>query len=283
MVTLSDDRAALQRLADALAADAGSDTDPALLGLLMAARFYPGLDVDGCLAQIDGMAARAAALLGPGRSPARVIAAINTTLFEEEGFSGNVDDYYDPRNSFLNEVLSRRTGIPISLSVVYLAIARRLGKPVVGVGMPLHFIVKYAGRAGEVYVDPFRGGRILTREDCHRQVEQAYGAPVEFHDSYLEAVPSRLILYRMLNNLKFIFLRRQEFDRAGQVVEQMLLVDPDRPEEVRDRGLLYYQTEDWALAARYLTTYLRDNPSASDAESVGKRLQEAHEKRARMN
>jgi regulator of sirC expression with transglutaminase-like and TPR domain len=272
----------LQRLQEALSAEDG-DLDPAQLALLVASRYYPDLDMQGCLDRLDDMAARARTRLGRARAPARVIAAINGILFEEEGFVGNVEDYYDPRNSFLNEVLERKTGIPISLSVVYLAVAHRLRQPVVGVGLPLHFIVKYVGAKGDIYIDPFQCGRVLTKAECQAQVERAYGAPVHFQDSYLDAVPTRLLLYRMLNNLKYVFLRRQDFQHAGQIVDQMLIVQPDQADDVRDRGLIYFQEQDWMQAIHYLTRYLQENPEASDADSIGQRLQEAHESRARLN
>jgi regulator of sirC expression with transglutaminase-like and TPR domain len=272
----------LQRLRETLDQEE-DEIDLPLSALHVASRFYPGLAVGHYVAYIDQMADRAKKRLGRARTPARVLAAINHVLYVEEGFHGNVEDYYDPRNSFLNEVLDRKTGIPITLSVLYLAIAQRLGQPVAGVGLPLHFIVKYVGPSSDIYVDPFDGGRVLTREDCRERVEKAYGAPVTFQDSYLNAVPARLVLYRMLNNLKYIYIRHQDFARAGQVVEQMLVVHPEQSEEVRDLGLLHFQERDWGQAIEYLTRYLEETPSPSDTDSVRQRLQEALDHRARRN
>jgi regulator of sirC expression with transglutaminase-like and TPR domain len=282
MHTLTDAQPILGRLAEALA-DQSQNPDPAYLGLLMASPFYPNLDIDGYLRRVDELAARVKTRLGRGRAPLRVIEAINGVLFGEEGFAGNVADYYDPRNSFLNEVLDRRTGIPISLSAVYLAVARRLSQPVVGVGLPMHFIVKYQSPKGDLYVDPFYQGAVLTIEDCRERVERAYGAPVQFQDSYLNTAPTRMMLYRMLNNLKYIYLKRKDFQRAGMAVEQMLIVTPGQPEGLRDRGLLYFQEQTWGKAAHFLARYLRGNPDTEDAESVGERLRQAHERLARRN
>lgn len=272
----------LQRLRETL--DGSEENiDLPLAALHVASRFYPGLAVGYYIAYIDQMADRAKKLLGRARTPARVLAAINQVLYVEEGFQGNVENYYDPRNSFLNEVLDRKAGIPITLSVLYLAIAQRLGQPIVGVGLPLHFIVKYMGSSSDIYIDPFDGGRVLTREDCRNRVEKAYGAPVTFQESYLNPVPPRLVLYRMLNNLKYIYIRQQDFARAGQVVEQMLVVHPEQSEEVRDLGLLHFQERDWGQAIQYLTRYLEGTPPPSDTDSVRQRLEEAFNHRARRN
>jgi len=282
MTDSPDSQECLRRLAEALTADE-SALDPGYLGLLIAARYYPNLDVAAYVARLDALATKAKAHLGRGRAPARVIAAINKTLFEEEGFFGNVEDYYDPRNSFLNEVLDRKTGIPITLSIVYLSVARRLNQPIVGVGLPLHFIVKYVDAEGDIYIDPFHGGQILTMAGCRERVERAYGAPVHFREAYLEAVPTRLILYRMLNNLKYLYLRHQDYPRAGMVIEQMLVVQPDQIQEVRDRGLALLEEGLWSQAVTYLARYLRENPDASDAELVRRKIQSAYENLARRN
>lgn len=271
-----------RRLAEALAGEK-SALDPGLLALLMAARHSPGLEIELYCARLDDLAARAKTRLMRARAPARVLATINDVLFEEEGFYGNVEDYYDPRNSLLNAVMDSKAGIPISLSVLYLSIARRLHQPIVGVGLPLHFIVKYVGEDGDIYLDPFHRGRTLTVAECQATVERAYGAPIHFQESYLDAVPPDMILYRMLNNLKQCFLRREDYHRAGLAVEQMLIVRPDQAEEIRDRGLLLLHERHWNQAAAFLTRYLRENPDAADADIVRDRLQSAYERRARLN
>jgi regulator of sirC expression with transglutaminase-like and TPR domain len=260
------------------------DDDPALLSLLMAAEFYPTLDVRQYLQRIDSLAARVQELLGRARTPARVVSAINTVLFDEDGFAGNVDDYYDPRNSFLNEVLDRRTGIPISLSALYLAVARRIRQPFAGVGLPLHFVVRFTGPRAEIYVDAFQHGEVLSREDCLNRVESTIGPTTAAEqESFLSTVTSRAMLFRMLANLKLVYVKRHEFALAAKTVNLMLQVRPNDADEVRDLGLLHYQMEEWGRAAQLLQRYMEKNPDASDADSVRERLRQASDRRARLN
>jgi regulator of sirC expression with transglutaminase-like and TPR domain len=260
------------------------DEDPALLALLVAAEFHPRLDVRAYLARVDLLAMRARELLGSARSPARVVSAINTALFEEEGFAGDTEDYYNPRNSFLNEVLERRAGIPISLSALYLAVARRLRQPFAGVALPLHFVVRYTGPRAEIYVDPFHRGEVLSREDCLNRVESALGAmPEGTGESFLATVTNRAMLFRMLANLKLIYVKRHEFGLAAKTVDLMLRVRPDDADELRDLGLLHFQLEQWARAAQLLHQYLEARPDAPDSDAVRERLLEAATRRARFN
>jgi regulator of sirC expression with transglutaminase-like and TPR domain len=282
MTTSTNSPQPLQQLADALQTEE-NDLDPGYLALLLAMCHHPGLDIQPYIGRLDGLATRARTRLGRRRAPERVIMAINETLFEEEGFIGNTENYYDPRNSFLNDVLDRRMGIPITLSVIYLSVARRLDQPIYGVGLPLHFIVKYVGPKGEILIDPFHQGKILTPEDCQARIEEAYGGPVTFRRSYLEAVPVRMILYRMLNNLKFIYLRQGDLPRVAQVLDEMLIVCPDSLIDRRDRGLILLEEHRWAEAIEYLSRYLEENPHAPDAELIHRRVQVAYAQRARRN
>src|SRR5207249_12081786 len=197
---------------------------------------------------------------------------INTLLFETLGFRGNTDDYYDPRNSFFNDVLDRRVGIPITLSTVYLEVTRRLKFPIVGVGMPGHFIVKFADRDDEFFLDPFERGKILTREDCQLKLHEMYGDSLEFHDRLLGRVTNRQILVRMLNNLKLIYLKAQAFDKTLATVDMMLMVDPDDIEQFRDRGLIRLQLRQFGGAARDLDHYLRNARNCQDREEVENHL-----------
>jgi regulator of sirC expression with transglutaminase-like and TPR domain len=251
--------------------------------LAVAAAHYLQFDTASYLEQLDRLAGEARQRIGRARRAERIIAALNTFLFTEQGFCGNVESYYDPSNSFLNEVLDRRTGLPITLSILYLAITHRLGLPVFGVGMPLHFIVKYVEQGQEIYVDPFYGGEILTPEGCRERVERIVKQPVVFDPAYLNATPARLILYRLLNNLKQVYLRREEPGRAGRVVEQMLIVAPDSHGDVRDRGLLFLQENALSRGVAWLTRYLERVPDASDADRVQRAIERAYARRARLN
>jgi regulator of sirC expression with transglutaminase-like and TPR domain len=171
--------------------------------LLMACEEYPQLEVSPYIDQLDDIA-RTVRLGISSDSPLDIIDAINRVLYDEMGFRGNTENYNDPRNSFFNDVLERRTGIPITLSTVYLEVARRLSFPVAGVGLPGHFLVKYTGRTHEIILDPFNRGEILTREDCARKLKEIFGDAQTFTDDMLGRVTARQMLLRMLNNLKSI-------------------------------------------------------------------------------
>lgn len=235
--------------------------------LLIAQEEYPHLDIAAYLAQLDRMAEAARARLAGVAEPRRIIAGLNAYLFQAEGLRGNTEAYHDPRNSFLNEVLERRTGIPITLSVVYLEISRRLGLPLVGVGMPGHFLVKYPGEE-EIVLDPFNGGALVAPEDCQRILDRLYEGAVRFHPRFLAAVTSRQILARMLQNLKGIYVRAEQYAKGLAAVERLLLLYPDAPAEVRDRGLLACQLKRYAQASADLARYLRLSPEAEDRDVI---------------
>ena len=251
--------------------------------LLMACEEYPQLEVSPYLDQLDHMADMAQESFRAGDSPIQTVEKINTLLFETLGFRGNTDDYYDPRNSFFNDVLDRRIGIPITLSTVYLEVARRLKFPIVGVGMPGHFIVKFADRDDEFFLDPFNRGEILTREDCQRKLHEMYGDSLEFHDRLLGRVTNRQILARMLNNLKLIYLKAQAFDKGLAIVDMMLMTNPDDCEQFRDRGLLRLQLRQFEPARKDLTQYLTNCPAAHDREEIENHLKELKRIQAMMN
>ena len=251
--------------------------------LLMACEEYPQLEVSPYLDQLDHMADMAQENLRVDDSPIQTVEKINTLLFETLGFRGNTDDYYDPRNSFFNDVLDRRVGIPITLSTVYLEVARRLKFPIVGVGMPGHFIVKFADRDDEFFLDPFNRGEILTREDCQLKLHEMYGDSLEFHDRLLGRVTNRQILARMLNNLKLIYLKAQAFDKGLAIVDMMLVTNPDDCEQFRDRGLLRLQLRQFEPARKDLTQYLTNCPAAHDREEIESHLKELKRIQAMMN
>src|SRR5260370_22753526 len=173
------------------------------------------------------MANMAQQKLRPADSPVETVKKINAVLFATFGFRGATEDYYVPRNSFFNDVLDRRIGIPITLSAVYMEVARRLNFPIGGVGMPGHFIVKYSDRLQEFFLDPFNRGEILTRDDCRKRLFEQYGDSVEFDERLLARVTNRQILWRMLNNLKEIYLKAHAFYKALAIVVMMLMVDPE--------------------------------------------------------
>jgi regulator of sirC expression with transglutaminase-like and TPR domain len=251
--------------------------------LILACEEYPQLEISPYLDMLDSMAEMAAQKLMPADPPMETIRKINTVLFEDFEFRGATEDYYDPRNSFFNDVLDRRIGIPITLSTVYMEVARRLKFPIVGVGMPGHFIVKYSDRSEEFFLDPFNRGEILTRDDCRNRIYERYGDSVEFSDRMLGRVTHRQILWRMLNNLKEIYLKAHAFDKGLSIVDMMLMVDPEEIAQFRDRGLLRLQLRQFAGAARDLEHYVRHAAGASDREEIEGHLKDLRRIRATMN
>lgn len=190
--------------------------------LFVAQTAYPELEVDPQLQLLDNMAAKVASRLPAARYPLRIIQAINGYLFEELGFRGNTNNYYDPCNSFLNDVLSRCTGIPITLAVVYLEIARRIDFPMVGIGMPGHFIVQPDFEGSDIFVDAFNGGEILFAEDCRQKLMQIYQQEIPtLTPALLPPVNKKQIVARMLNNLRVIYLDRRDMERA-LVIQDLL-------------------------------------------------------------
>lgn len=240
--------------------------------LLIAQEEYPTLDIAAYLQRLDGMAGIIKHRLGLELDPRRIVDTINTHLFEEYGLRGNQQAYYDPRNSFLNDVLDRKTGIPITLSVLYLDIGRQVGLPIVGVGMPGHFIVQYTAQAGSLLIDPFYHGAILSHEDCATRLAHIYGQAVAWHNAYLQPVSDHDILRRMLYNLKAIYIKQADYQRALNAVERILLITPDLPTDVRDRGLLRYQLGHLEAALEDLQYYLQLASDAPDAATINQHI-----------
>ena len=178
---------------------------------------------------------------------------------------GNTDDYYDPRNSYLNEVLDRKLGIPISLSVLYMEVAKRIGFSVRGVGFPGHFLVKHVAGEKEIIVDPFNLGRILTWNDCQELLDKIYKDTVTMNASLLQPMEKRTILTRMLFNLKSIYTQKEQYFKALSVIDKILMLNPGTPSELRDRGLIYMQTSLFAKALADLETYLDSRLSRTTA------------------
>jgi regulator of sirC expression with transglutaminase-like and TPR domain len=240
--------------------------------LAIAAEEYPELDVAAYLARLDALGALVRQRASePQRSAGRV-RALCDVLFEELGFRGNGEEYYDPRNSFLNDVLDRRLGIPISLSILLMEVGRRVGLPLHGVGFPRHFMVKLQPNAGpEVFIDAFNGGALLSRDECAVRFKGGPGAQ-ELDPRWFRGVTPHQILGRMLQNLKRIYIERGDDVRTYWVVDRLVLVAPDAAEELRDRGLISARLGLGPAAARDLGAYLERVPGAPDAAEVREKL-----------
>ncbi|HEY6367582.1 MAG TPA: tetratricopeptide repeat protein [Candidatus Binatia bacterium] len=240
--------------------------------LTMAAADYPDLDIDIYLARIDQLAADAQARLGSEADVQRTIAVLNNVLFREHGFRGNRENYFDPRNSFLNEVLDRRTGIPISLSVLYMEVAQKIALPLQGVGFPGHFLVKYTGINEEIVIDPFNQGEIRSQKNLQTMLNRLYGRKVNFDPDFLAAVTNKQILRRMLNNLELIYLRQNDLTKGLSIVERLLVLDPGSAEDIRDRGIIYLRLECFKQALEDLQRYLSLAPQAEDAAAIHEQI-----------
>ena len=236
--------------------------------LYIAQEEYPDLDPGEYLNALDTMAAEIQQRLPAEPYPLRIIQSINQYLYDDLGFTGNTDNYYDPRNSFLNEVIERRVGIPITLSLIYLEVARRIDFPMIGVGMPGHFIIRPDVPQMEIFVDAFNRGEVLFPEDCQQRLTEIYGQPVTLQSGFLESITNRQFLARMLTNLKFIYLNQQEWEKALAAVERILLLFPEAPLELRDRGFIHYKLDHWVAAGDDLENYLAKVPNASDAPEI---------------
>jgi regulator of sirC expression with transglutaminase-like and TPR domain len=239
--------------------------DLAKAALYIAQEEYPDIDPEEYLNALDTMADELQERLPNSRYPLRIIQSINQYLYEDLEFDGNRTDYYDPRNSFLNDVIERRQGIPITLALVYLEVARRIDFPMVGVGMPGHFLIRPDIPEIEIFVDAFNKGEVIFAQDCQERLSQIYQQPVTLQPEFLAVVSHRQFLARMLTNLKYIYLKQQDLERTLAVVERILLLFPEVTLELRDRGLLYYQLRRYPQAIEDLQSYLAKVPDAEDA------------------
>ncbi len=236
--------------------------------LLIAAEEYPQLPSGPYLRRLEQLAERVRDRLSDETAPLVLLQELSRVLFQEEGFRGNAEDYYDPRNSFLNDVLDRRLGIPITLSVVYLEVGWRLGLPLEGVNFPGHFLVRYEGEALRILVDPFQGGELRFEGDAQALLDRVYGGSVPLQAEYLRPAGRKDILGRILANLKGIYLNAHDDVRALAAVERLQLLRPTEPEEIRDRGMILARLGRAAEARTELQHYLERTPRAADARRI---------------
>ncbi len=237
--------------------------------LTIARTAYPELDTRSCVARIEALAVRVRKQISPELTVVDMITALNQVMFQEMGYRGNREDYYDPRNSFLNDVIERRLGIPITLSVLYMEVARRVGLPLVGVGMPGHFLLKvYDVEGRQILIDPFNSGSMLSADDCEQRMKEIYSGEIRFKPEFLLPVSRRQILTRMLNNLRHIYMSLRQFKKALAIVDLVLAIYPRSPEDVKQRAMLRFSVGMLSGAATDLEQYLKMNPEASDADEI---------------
>ncbi len=238
------------------------------IAFLVAKEKYPDLDPQPYRDRLDEFARRAKFRMDQVLGGRQIAAALSHYLFEEEGFRGNISDYYNPSNSFFNDVLDQREGIPITLAILYIAIGRRLGLPLTGVGFPGHFLVRYDDPSETFFIDPFHRGKILTEADCRQRLQDLYEDAIPFHPEFLKATPHREILLRMLTNLKVIYMTRKDFSMALQILNRIVLFNPFGADSFKERGLVYFEMECFGQALKDLQLYLKRTPSAADRRII---------------
>ncbi len=268
--------------------------DLAHAALIIASTEYPDLDNAYYLSQLDALARRVRAILAlPTQDilpqlPAEVdllsvLQAIHAVLVDEEHFHGNQQDYDNPQNSFLNRVLEEHTGIPITLSLLYMEVGKRIGIQLDGFGFPYHFMVGCHLPQGMVYIDPFYDGQILSARDCAEHIRQIAQRRIKLHPHHFEPVTQHRLLVRMLNNLKHIYIDQEDFERALTICDLILLLMPAEALERRNRGYLHLQLKHYARAKYDLATYLEFRPQAEDRYEIQNYLSAIRQIMALMN
>lgn len=227
---------------------------------------FPDIQPQDFVSLLDSHAAELRERLSGAEGGEGFVHETNRYLFDELGFRGNTTDYYDPKNSCLNAVLTARTGIPITLSVVYMEIVRRLGRPVAGIGLPGHFLVRYDDGLYSTFIDPFHGGRLLVAEDCFELAREVSQVEIEHDRKWLAPVTKRDLLLRVLRNLSAAYASRGQTDKAIEALNLLIRANPDSPEEYRQRGILQTQAGRIVAAKQDLARYLELVKSPEDRE-----------------
>ena len=242
--------------------------DLGLGALLIAREEYPRLVVDDYLERLDQLAAGLAVEIDLDAGIGAIARTIALYMAQEHGFEGDAEDYYDTRNSYLNEVMDRRRGIPLSLSVLYMEVARRVNVLLLPVAMPGHFLLKLQSDAEEVFLDPFNRGNVIDGAGAQALFDGLYQGRVKFTESMLGAATKRQVLSRMLNNLKAVYVQGDDAERALRMVELLTLITPWDLDEVRDRGLLRFRLRRFDEALPDLEAYAQYGPPGPEIETV---------------
>ncbi len=247
---------------------ADSRIDLARSALLVAREEYPQLPVAGYLARLEELAEETKGRLNGESAPLLILQELLNTLYRHHDFQGNRKAYYDPRNSFLNDVLDRGLGIPLTLGIVLLEVGWRLGLPLEGVNFPGHFLVRFHGNAMNLLVDPYDGGALRFEDQAQELLDRIYGGMVRIHDSFLRTATKQEMVIRLLTNLKGLYLNSEEFEKALAAVERILVIRPLAPVEIRDKGVILARLGRREEALRQLETYLNVVPEAADSERI---------------
>ncbi|HEU0020391.1 MAG TPA: transglutaminase-like domain-containing protein [Dehalococcoidia bacterium] len=253
--------------------------DRARAALLIASVEYPELDIEHELGLLDSLAAAAARRIDSNADPLVSVNQLSVYLFEEVGFRGNQEDYYDPRNSFLNQVLLRRSGIPITLSLVCIEVGRRLGIPLIPIGMPGHLLVRHRD-VPDCFIDPFHGGILLSEAECQQRLRQIGQGSIPWDASFLTPLNHREFIARILGNLKGIYLQQKDNLRALAILDLLVLVRPEAKQELRDRGVVNFRLGRYQDALDDLQSYLKATAPARDTGPVEQLMERIRQARA---
>lgn len=226
---------------------------------------YPDLDITQNIQKINNMAKSLKVLLSDVKNPTYLISILNEHLFTTLEFQGDTDDYYDPKNNFLNEVLAKKSGIPITLSILYVEIAKRIGLDLKVCGFPSHVVVKHGE---DIILDPFGGGRLLSIEDLEEILYRNFGEEIEFSPEFLDELPEDKILVRIIRNLKNSYAQSYAYDKALRCADMILAVEPDSPDEIRDKGIVLERLQKYQKALDHLNKYLEIAPEAQDVDFI---------------
>ena len=264
---------------DRLVGAPDEDIDLARAALLIAATEYPALNVERELFRLDGIAEGIAPRMEDD-TPLYQLNMLSEYLFDELKFAGNHTNYHDPRNSFLNDVIERRRGIPITLSLLYIEVGKRLGVPLVGIGMPGHFIVRHRDEP-DVFVDPFHGGILLSKDECAERLKQVTQGALAWDSEYLAPVSSRAFIARMLRNLKVVYLQRRNYERVRATIDRVIALLPQDAVEFRDRGVVNYRLGNYEEALEDLHVYVTSGDAVPDGDTVRKLMRQIEDKLGR--
>lgn len=240
--------------------------------LVIALEEHPALDIERHLTEVESWSDAVRGRLEGSRDVERIVETINRLLFDEEGFHGENDDYYDPRSALLSEMLERHAGLPIGLSILYIELSRRVGVEATGVSLPGRFLVKFSGAFGVVVVDPFDGGRVLTTIELQKILDGMYGGGVQLREHHLRSFTPKQILARELAQLKAAYLSQHDLPRAAASIDRLLILDNRDAYEVRDRAQLAMQMHAYRQSIELFERYITLAPTAQDHSRVREQI-----------
>ena len=226
---------------------------------------YPDLNISEYIKKLNDIGKTLKLSITNNDNPTYRISMLNEYIFLRHGFMGDADDYYNPKNNFLNAVLDKKSGIPITLSIIYVEVAKHIGLDLHITGFPSHVVVKYGE---EMILDPFDSGKLLSIDDLREILYESYGEGVEFLPEFLDDIESEQILVRMTRNLKNAYVQSYAYDMAMRCIDMALALEPDSPEEIRDKGILESRLLHHELALKFLNRYLELMPEADDVDLI---------------